>query len=300
MITDATQAAALKETLQDVVEDPTTGSPGDLILNKYMSVGTMPDQYVDDQEYGGPGLAQQKSEGAQITLGSVQQGAGTRYFARTFALMLAISWEAVNDGKYEKALNLAGRNKRAILKTAEYDAINLFQKGWTTSLIGDGLSMFNTAHTIPIGGTFSNTLSTPMSPSRQAMMIVSNAIGILPGHDGTIEGYDVKAVVCPLSQRWAWRGIIGSTHAPEPGAFNEINVVNTDIDPTLVPVPFWTASSTNWAVTTTAENGAKFLWRMKPKATSWVENGQMAVNHANAARWDRNCSDPRGVYGSQA
>lgn len=302
MIIDSVIANSLKETLEEIVDDKTDGVMDNLYLSKYYDVGSMADQYMDDLEMGGPGLAQQKSEGAQITLGNIQEGAKTRYFARTFALMLEISHEAMKDGKYPKAINLAQRLKRALAKTADIDAINFLQKGWTSTsqVLGDGLILFSASHTLPATGTFSNTLATPMSPSRQAMMIVSNNLGVMVGHDGITEGYNVEKVVCPLAQRWAWRGIIGSTHAPEPGAFNEINVVNTDIDPELVPVPYWTASTTNWCVTSNAENGLKFLWREKPYSSTWVEESQMAMNYAIGARWDRNCSDPRSVYGSQA
>ena len=84
---------------------------------KIFEEGSMDDNFVDDLEYGGPGLASEKPEASEVQAGSIKEGYLTRYMARTFALKLIISDEALEDAKYDKVIMAAKRLKRAMNKT---------------------------------------------------------------------------------------------------------------------------------------------------------------------------------------
>lgn len=290
-------ANALKETLSEVIDDDTDGYDSSAYLHKWCDEGPMEDAYEDDLEMGGPGLASEKTEGAPMALGTIREGALTRYIARTFALKLAVSEEAMEDNKYPKVLNLARRNKRAMWKTADIDATNMLNRMFNTAYVGgDSQPLGSASHTLPHGGTFSNVMATPFSPSRAAVIIATSQIKKYPGHDGVTEGYMPETILCPTEQWATWDGICNSKNAPEAGQFNEINVVNQRLKLDYIDIPYWSASSTNWAIKTSCDNGPRFLWRRRPRSRTWVENNEEVMLYGISARWARGWSDARAMY----
>lgn len=292
-------ADALKETLDEIIDDPTDGYDRKAVLHKWCLEPDMEDHWEDDMEMGGPGLASEKSEGAEIPTGTIREGYITRYIARTFGLKILVTDEAMEDNKYPQVIKAAGRLKRALWKTADIDATNMLVRMFNSAYVGgDGQPLASTAHTLPNGGTFSNTLATPMSPSRSGFIIARSMAMKLPGHDGTIEGNDIKAVLHPVEQWAVWEGLVKSTKAPDNGT-NEINVANLH-DFELIPIKYWSNTTTNYAFLTDADNGLQFRWRRKPKSNTWTENNNMVMLYANTARWARGWSDPRCVICVQA
>jgi len=294
-------ANAMKATLDKVVDDSTDGYERSALLSKWLDERKMSDAYEDDLESGGPGLASEKPEGGEIATGSIREGYLTRYTARTFALKLIVTEEAMEDNKYPKIINAARRLKRAMWKTADIDATNILVRGFNTSYVGgDGLPLFSASHTLPHGGTFSNVMATPLSPSRAAVVVATSQIKKYPGHDGITEGYEPKVVVCPTEQWATWDGLVNSRMDPTTGAYNEINVVNQSLDLRVVPNKYWSNTSTNWAMLTDCEDGLNFRWRRRPRSRTWVDNDQELMKYSMSARWARGWSDPRCALGVQA
>lgn len=292
-------AKALKLTLDEIVDDTTDGLEAAAVYPKYMDIKKMSDNYVDDLETGGPGYATEKGEGIELDTGSVTESYITRYISRKFGLKLHVSEEALEDNKYPEVINAAKRLKRAAWKTVDVDCANVLNRAANASYLGgDGLSLASASHTLPQGGTFSNTLATPFSPSRAAAIVMTTNIRNLPGHDGITEGYEPTKIVCPLGQWAAWEGIVGSSKVPESNA-NELNVVNK-LGLEVVPVKFWTASTTNWAMLTDADNGLQLKWRRKMRGRSWVDNDAEVMKYSISYRMARGWSEPRAFYFSNA
>jgi len=88
---------SLKTILDNVITDPVDSGKSDLIYPKWMDVKSMADNYVIDQEVAGSLLLQQKAEGANAEVGSIQEGYEKRYIARTYALHLHIAEESSSD-----------------------------------------------------------------------------------------------------------------------------------------------------------------------------------------------------------
>lgn len=283
----------LKLTLDEVVDDDLTNYKKKLLMPKWMKQTGMEDNFEDDLEMGGPGLAAEKAEGAEMQAGGIQEGALTRYIARTFALKMVCTEEAVEDSKYPQIIQAAARLPRAMYKTVDIDATNIWQRATNTLYVGgDGQPLASASHTIPGGGTFSNLMAVPMSPSRIAVATATTQMRKFPGHDGTIEGAEPKGSVCPEEQWYIWEGLNKSEKDPTPGAFNEINVVK-DLGLKTIPIKYWTSSTTNWALLSDVDNGFKWRWRKKPTTRSWVDNDQMLFKYGISARWARGWTDPR-------
>lgn len=300
LVTTSAAFKTLKATLEEIVTDSSDGIEKNTFYKKYMKVSTMSDNYEDDLENGGPGLATEKAEGQALDVGSLYEGYLTRYIARKFGLIMQITEELDDDGKYNsKYVDAARRLKRAVHKTMEVDCAQILNRAANSAFTGgDGLSLANSAHTIPGGGTFSNTLATPFSPSRAALIVVTQNLMTLPGHDGVTQGYQPEDVICPPAQWGAWAGILGSPQVPE-SPNNEKNVTYGLLGAAPIAVPYWSASTTNWMVTTNAGD-LKLKVKKKPTGRTWYDEPTEVINYGISARWARGWSDPRVIYFSNA
>src|SRR5690349_2830393 len=251
-------ANTLKNTLNKIIDDDTDGVKSKVVFTKYCDEIPMSDAYEDDLETAGPGLASDTPEGTEIPLGTIREGAMTRYIARKFALKLVVSEEMMEDGKYPDAIKAARRLKRAMWLTADVDAALMLVRAENTGYVGgDGQPLASASHTLPHGGTFSNLMATPMTPSRAAWHVATAAIRTFPGHDGIRSRLTPKRVLCPVEQESTWEELTESTMAPEPGNFATINIIKrANIE--VVGVTHWTNTTTNWAVQTDADNGLNF------------------------------------------
>ena len=145
MLTTSTAFKTLKANLEEVITDDTDGIEKKAVYTKYMKTESMEDNYVDYLENGGPGLATEKAEGQALDVGSLYEGYQTRFIARKFGLVLQITEELDEDGKYnEKYIDAARRLKRAVWKTREVDCANIFNRATNAAYVGgDGLSLAN-------------------------------------------------------------------------------------------------------------------------------------------------------------
>lgn len=291
----------LKKTLQSIVDDKTDGLEASIGLNKWCKVEDMDDQWVDDLEVAGPGLAAEVAEGQEIPLGAISEGYITRYLARKFGLKLIVTDEVMEDNKYPESIKAARRLKRSLVKTMDIDASLMKVRGFDTNYVGgDGQPLWSASHTLARGGTFSNIMAVPASPSVAALIIARAQLMKMPGHDGIREGYEPDQIWAPVDQWGAWSVILNSMGHPDPGEFNAINVVNRDMSLELVLDKFWSNTETNWALRVKVENGVKFLHRRRARSRTWVENDNETMKYAITARWARGWSDPRGSYGVNA
>lgn len=294
--------AALKNTLKKIITDDSDGYESSLVMKRWIKEMTMEDHYEDDWEIAGPALASEKTEGAEIPTGTITPHYITRYLSRTFGLKLIVTEEAIEDNKYDKVIDAARRLKRSMFKTVDIDATLIFVRMFNTAYAGgDGQPLCSASHPIANGETFSNLMATPLSPSRLAVIAARSQIMKYPDHSGQVEGYDVEKVVCPVEQWAVWEGLVMSTKAPEPGQFNEINVVNNMFDKAdVVPIKYWGNTTTNWAILTDCEDKINWRWRRRPRSRTWVDNDQELMKYGITARWGRGWSDPRCILGVNA
>lgn len=299
IITTSNVYKSLKAILDNIITDADSGSKG-LIYPKYMAVKNMSDNYEIDQEVAGTLLLQEKAEGANATVGSIQEGYETRYIARTQALHLHIAEESIEDSKYDKYINAAKRLTSSAYKTQDYDATNLLIRSTNSSYVfGDGVCLGSSAHTLAYGGTWSNIADVYQTPSRAALIAAITKVGKYPSQNGLTEGYQIKKIVCPLAQWATWEGILKSTQAPE-GNTNEINVVGPKgsmggIE--TVAVKYLDASSTTlWGAVTDADNGLQWRNRRKMKTRTWVDNDAEVMKYGISYRATKGVSDARGWY----
>lgn len=292
-------ARTLKKVLNKIVDDPLNNAREKMVLTKWCQMGSLEDQYEDDVEYAGGGLVALKPEGGELQPITMKEGPTTRYTAQSFGAVMNITEEAIDDCKYKEVIAIAKRLDRSMYKTIDIDGtFPLMRMADTNYVGGDGVTLANSAHPLVNGGSFSNTLATPLSPSPVLVATVWSTLQVMPGHDGIIEGYEIEKVVYPPAQHFAWATILKSKMNPEAGNFAAINVVNNELDIKPVSVKYWSSSTTQCGFITSADNGLQFKYRKKPTGRSWVDNNNWVMKFSTGARWARGWSDPRGFFGN--
>lgn len=290
----------LKKTLEDIETDDHGEEGSKAVFKRWMDVRKMEDNYLDFYEIAGTGLAGEKLEGGSFPLGGIIEGPLTRFRSRTYGQKIVATQEALEDFKYDKIVMAGKRNLRSIWKLVDFDATLILDRATNPSYVGgDGQPLWSENHTMPSGDTYSNMLSTPMSPSKAALVIAVAQLMQQKGHDGLIDGSEMKKVVAP-AQQWAiWKELFGSDKDPTPGSYNAINVLK-EFEPEVVINKYWTSTSTKWMLETDVDNGLIWFWRVKPESSTWVDNDKTAMNYAIRARWGRGWVNPRAVLGVDA
>lgn len=297
----STAALALKETLEGIDTDEHGNEGSKAIFPKWLTVKNMEDNYIEYYEIAGGGMAGEKPEGESMPVGTIIEGPLTRFNARTYGQRIIVSDEAMEDLKYDKVIQAAKRNLRSLWKLADFDATLMLTRATNTAFVGgDGQPLASTAHVLPNGSTYSNMMPVAMSPSKAALVIAAAQLKQQVGHDGLIDGVEIKKVVFPVQQWGVWEELLGSSYDPTPGAYNAINVVNRKMNITPVENKYWTSSTTNWALLTDADLGLMWFWRRKPKGSTWVTEDKQMMNYGVTARWSRGWVNPRSFFFSNA
>lgn len=291
----STVALNLKYTLEEIITDNLDGVESDLDYPKWMKKRPMSDNFEDDQEYAGGGLMAETPEGTEMAPLALTEGYTKRYTARKFAARYIITEEAMDDSKYPKVIQAVKRLKRAGFKTQDIDATNVLVRATNSSFPGpDGVALASSSHPLAAGGSFSNTLATPMAPSTTSWNAAIAQLDQMVDHDGIIEGYKAVAVLHPVQQRGIWTVLLNSQMDPEYGNFAAVNVIKKyDNDIKRVQLKYWTNTTTNWAIQTDADNGFQFRTRKPFTSKTWIEYNQELMNYSLSGRWDVGFSDPR-------
>ena len=98
-------------------------------------------------------------EGTDYSFNRPRQGANKTLSPVKYGLGFSISEEAVDDGKFDYIADAIRKMAKSARESQEIQAMNIFNNGFSSELVADGLSLFNAAHTLPSGLTFRNQLS---------------------------------------------------------------------------------------------------------------------------------------------
>lgn len=303
LVNTSTNFHALKRTLNIIATDTSDGIEGKLAYRRWMDSMDMEDHYEDDLESAGPGLLGEKAEGTQIGVHGVREGNIFRYYARPFAGRIIVTREALKDNKYQQVIDAAKRLRFSGWQTLGYDMANVLARGFNASYTfgSEGLPLWSASHTLPGGGTFSNVMATPMAPSVLAITTLRAQARKLPGYNGVRHGHIMlKQIVCPVDQESVWETVVQSSINPQAGNFSEINVVKRNMNLELVVEPYWDNTTTNWMVTTDADNGLQMRWRERFFGSSWVDNEHGTMSYSIYGRWARGITNFRATLGVEA
>jgi hypothetical protein len=244
--------------------------------------------------------AQVKPEGSAVTYDNAQETFTARYTNETIALAFAITEEAIEDNLYDR---LASRYTKALARsmaqTKQVKAVNPLNNGMPggTFNSGDGVTLFNTAHTT-LAGSFSNTLATAADLNETSLEQSLIDIAALTDERGLkIAAKGMKMIIPSALQFTAERlmqsaGRVGT-------ADNDVNAIKSmGMIPQGYSVNNFLTDTDAFFIITDVPNGMKHFERspLTTKMEGDFDTGN--VRYKARERYVFGVSDPRGIFGS--
>ncbi len=255
--------------------------------------------YEEDTEVTGFGLAPQKTEGGSVQYDSETQGPTTRYTHVAYGLGYVVTREERDDNLYEI---VSRRRIRALAfsmrQTKETVAANIYNRGFNSSYTGgDGKEMLATDHPT-VNGTQSNELAVAADLSEASLedlliqvMNAQNSRGL------KIALMPRKLIVPPALSFEATR--IVKSELQNDTANNAVNAMrNMGLLPEGVMTWHYLTDTDAWFVKTNAPNGQMHFQRA---AIEFTRDNDFDTDNAKAKAYERykfGWTDWRSVYGS--
>lgn len=156
-------------------------------------------------------LLSQIDEGSEYSFKRPKQGVSKTLSVVKYGLGFSISEEMVDDGKFDLIADMTRKLAKSAKESQEVQAMSIFNNGFSTELAADGVSVFNSAHTLPSGGTFRNRLSADADLSVTALdTMLSDFETQFVGDSGIIYNKRPKFLVVHPSQKRYAMELIGS------------------------------------------------------------------------------------------
>lgn len=259
--------------------------------------------YEEDVQTVGVGMAPVKAEGAPIQYDSNVQGFTTRYTHVTYGLGLIITWEEIQDNLYEKyAAQRIPNLKFGFRQTKENVVANIYNRGFNSTYKGgDGVSLFSTAHPNTSGGTWSNMASVASQLSEAALENMVIQITNAEDDRGNRIGIRAMSLHIPNGLQFQAERILKSVYRVNT-ANNDINALrNMNSIPMGAMMNVYFTSSNAWFIRTNIpkQQGLKFWNRHSLEMFSDNDTDTLNLKAYAVERYSVGWTDPRCAYGNQ-
>ena len=246
--------------------------------------------------------AQVKAEGSGVSFDTAQETYSARYTHDTVALAFAITEEAIEDNLYDR---LASRYTKALARSMSNAKQVKAAKPLNDGLpsvdnfdSGDGVSLFNTAHTTVSGTNVKNTLTTQADLNETSLEQAMIDIAAMTDERGLrVAARAMKMIIPSATQFTAERlmksqGRVGT-------ADNDINaVVSMGMVPQGYRVNNFLTDTDSWYLITDVPNGMKMFQRAALKTAMEGDFDTGNVRYKARERYSFGFSDFRGIFGS--
>lgn len=260
--------------------------------SQFMNVETSDRAYDEDQIIGGLGLARTKPEGEQVTYDDPIQGGSKRYLHLTYALGWQVTMEMQDDDRYDIMTKIPMELIKSCRQTWEQLGANILLQGNSTVTTADGVSLFNTAHPLLGGGTYSNQLATlsdfSVTALQDSIILYENMVN----ERGLRMMLSPRKVYGPPEMQFVFQEVLQSQYRPYTGN-NEINSVQGRVEPSVL---HFLNTSTGWYLSSdeTETNNVKFKWRAKPVTDTIDDFETKGTKHSIVFRASAGATDWRG------
>lgn len=263
--------------------------------SQFLKVETTDSAYDEEQAMAGLGLAKKKLEGEGITYDDPIQGGSKRYIPDTYALGWQVTMEMVQDEKYNIMRQVPSELMKSCRQTWESIGAAVLNGGFSSITTVDGVSLFNTAHPLLGGGSYSNRLSPDADLSVTALQDVLILYENMVNERGLKMRIEPKFLWLPAELQFIAAKILQSAYEPGTGN-NDINSVQGRLTPAVL---HYLTDTSNWFVSSGNEhNRLKFKWRMKPQADTVDDFETKGSKHSVIFRCTAGATDWRGWVGS--
>jgi hypothetical protein len=267
--------------------------------SKLFDGDTSRQNYEEDVQLTGFGLAPVKSEGSGVSYDSEIQGFTTRYTHVAYALGYIVTKEELDDNLYEQV----SRRRSAALamsfrQTKENVGANIYNRAFNgTYLGGDGVALCSTSHPNTSGGTFANKPSVDADLSEASLEDALTAIMGFQNDRGLLINVMPKSIVVARQNWWNANRILKSAYTPST-ANNAVNVlVATNALPEGIVMNHYLTSPNAWFVRTNIQNGLKYYSRVGIQFDQDNDFDTMNAKAKGYERYSFGWTDPRAIYG---
>jgi hypothetical protein len=255
--------------------------------------------YEEDVQLTGFGLAPRKSEGSGVSYDSEIQGFTTRYTHVAYALGYIVTKEELDDNLYEQV----SRRRSAALamsfrQTKENIGANIYNRAFSgTYTGGDGVALCATDHPNVSGGTFANKPTVDADLSEASLEDALIAIMGFQNDRGLLINVMPRSLVVARQNWYNANRILKSTYTPG-SADNSINVLKaTNALPEGIVMNHYLTSPNAWFVRTNIQNGLKYYSRVGIQFDQDNDFDTMNAKAKGYERYSFGWTDPRAIYG---
>ena len=267
--------------------------------SKLFDSDTSRQNYEEDVQLTGFGLAPQKPEGSGVAYDSEIQGFTTRYTHVAYALGYIVTKEELDDNLYEQV----SRRRAAALamsfrQTKENIGANIYNRAFNgTYLGGDGVSLCSTSHPNTSGGTFANTPTVAADLSEASLEDALTALMGFQNDRGLLINVMPRSLIVARQNWWNANRILKSAYTPST-ANNAVNVlVATNALPEGIVMNHYLTSPNAWFVRTNIQNGMKYYSRVGIQFDQDNDFDTMNAKAKGYERYSFGWTDPRAIYG---
>ena len=256
--------------------------------------------YEEDVQITGFGLAPRKSEGAGVSYDSEVQGFVSRYTHIAYGLGYIVTKEELDDNLYEQVSKTRARALAfSFRQTKENVAANIYNRAFNAAFLGgDGVALCSVVHPNTSGGTWSNKLAVDADLSELSLEDLIIQIMGAANDRGLLIGLMPRSLHVPRQEWFNANRILKSVYQSGT-ANNDINVLKaTNAIPEGIKINHYFTSAHAWFLRTNVQNGMKMYNRVP---IMFDQDNDFDTMNAKAKGYERYSffwTDPRGVYGS--
>jgi len=242
-------------------------------------------------------LFTQVSEGQDFTFSSQKQGASKTLTVLKFGLGFSISQEMIEDGKFNFVADAVRKLGESGRESQEVSAMNMFNNGFGSETTADTLSIFNTAHTLPGGTTFSNRAATDVDLSQSSLQqglidFKKNFVG----DTGIIKFMQPMVLLVPTELEFTAEELTKSLQKPG-SADNDINVIQRR-GLRVVSSPHLTDTDAWFLISSPDKQGIRVAVRKPLQTQSDSVFINDSVRYKSSYREIIGADHPYGLYGT--
>jgi len=266
---------------------------------KLFDKDTSSQNYEEDVQLTGFGLAPVKEQGAGTAYDSEVQGFITRYTHVAYALGYIVTKEELDDNLYESvSKRRAAALAMSFRQTKENVAANIYNRAFNSTYKGgDGVSMCSTAHPNTSGGTFANAPTVSVDLSEASLEDATIAIMGFQNDRGLLINVMPRSLIVARQEWYNANRILKSVYSPG-NANNDINVLKaTNALPEGIVMNHYLTSPHAWFIRTNITNGMKFYDRVSIMFDQDNDFDTMNAKAKGYERYSFGWTDPRAVYG---
>lgn len=255
-------AQLLAPGLYDIIYEDLDAQPDE--YSQIFNVNPTSRAYEEEVLLAGLGAVPSKPEGSVLVMDDPIQGGSWRLTPQSYALGFQVTKEAYSDDQYGKIKRIGSDFSASIKQTVEATAANILTNGFTATtgtLTIDGLSLYNSAHPLLGGGTYSNRAATDISLSVSGLQEVFLLFEKMVNERGLIKRSMPTDLIIPPDLQFVANEILNSSYKPYTGN-NEVNAVQGRLDPSI---NHYLTLRTAWFVTGgKGKHNLQFFWREQP------------------------------------